>query len=201
MTENEWMASEDVRVMLHFLRFSALGPAAESRGRKYRLFACALARQALNPDESEEGRGAVAVAERFADGQVSAEELAAARTAGVYGAARKTLLRSPRMAANDVCSVFAAVHASAVLRCIVGNPFRPLAVDPAVLTPTVTALAQATYEERLLPTGELEGDRLAVMSDALEEAGCDDPTVLGHLRSPGPRFRGCHVIDLLLRKR
>ena len=50
----------------------------------------------------------------------------------------------------------------------------------------------------IMPSGELESDRLAVLSDAVEEAGCDDPAILEHLRSPGPHFRGCHVLDLLL---
>jgi hypothetical protein len=39
------------------------------------------------------------------------------------------------------------------------------------LTPTVLSLAQAAYDE-LLPNGALDPARLAVLSDALEEAGC-----------------------------
>ncbi len=33
--------------------------------------------------------------------------------------------------------------------------------------------------------------RIAVLADALEEAGCTDPAILSHLRGPGPHVRGC----------
>jgi hypothetical protein len=51
-----------------------------------------------------------------------------------------------------------------------------------------------------MPSGVLENARLAVLADALEEAGCFDADLLGHLRSPGPHARGCFVINLLLNK-
>ena len=60
------------------------------------------------------------------------------------------------------------------------------------------SLAHAAYDERTLPSGHLDPARLAVLSDALEDAGCTDAAVLGHLRGPGPHVRGCHVLDLLL---
>ncbi len=86
-------------------------------------------------------------------------------------------------------------------RDIVGNPFRRLPVRPACLTPQVVALAQAAYEQRDLPAGTLDVTRLAVLADALEEAGCTGPDLLGHLRGPGPHVRGCWAVDLLLGKR
>jgi hypothetical protein len=46
----------------------------------------------------------------------------------------------------------------------------------------------------------LDTVRLAVLADALEEAGCADPDLLGHLRGPGPHVRGCWAVDLLLGK-
>jgi hypothetical protein len=82
------------------------------------------------------------------------------------------------------------------LRDVIGNPFRPVTVPAACLTPTVVSLAQAAYEHRVLPAGELEPARLAVLSDALEEAG-GAPELLEHLRGPGPHVRGCHLLDLL----
>ena len=87
-----------------------------------------------------------------------------------------------------------------LIRDIFGNPFRPAAVDPAWLTSTVTALAAAAYEERALPSGELDRARLSVLADALEDAGCSDAELLGHLRSPGPHVRGCRALDLVLGK-
>jgi hypothetical protein len=87
-----------------------------------------------------------------------------------------------------------------LLRDVIGNPFRPVTISPGWLTPDVTTLAQAAYDERL-PSGTLDLDRLAVLSDALEDAGCDSVDLLGHLRSPGPHVRGCWVVDLLLGKK
>jgi hypothetical protein len=43
-------------------------------------------------------------------------------------------------------------------------------------------------------------DRLPVLADALEEAGCTNADILDHLRGPGPHARGCWAVDLLLGK-
>jgi hypothetical protein len=82
------------------------------------------------------------------------------------------------------------------MRDVVGNPYRPTAFDPAWRTSTVVALAEAAYEERLLPSGELDPSRLAVLADALEEVGAD-AAVVAHLRGDGPHVRGCWALDLL----
>jgi hypothetical protein len=92
-----------------------------------------------------------------------------------------------------------------LLRCLFGNPFRPL---PAIKTAwlkwnggVVPRLAEAAYSERVLPAGTLESARLAILADAFEEAGADDETLLRHLRSLGPHVRGCFAVDLLLQKK
>lgn len=90
--------------------------------------------------------------------------------------------------------------AMGILRDIFGNPFRPVSLAPAWRTPPVLALAQAAYDHRTLPAGALEPDRLTVLADALEETGCTDADILGHLRGPGPHVRGCFVLDTLLDK-
>jgi hypothetical protein len=41
---------------------------------------------------------------------------------------------------------------------------------------------------------------LPVLADALEEAGCSEAELLGHLRGLGPHVRGCWAVDLLLGK-
>ena len=89
----------------------------------------------------------------------------------------------------------------ALIRDIFGNPFRPSSLDCVSLTRTVTMLAQAAYEERTLPAGTLDPDRLAILADALEDAGCTDADILSHLRGPGPHVRGCFAIDLILGKK
>src|SRR6267378_4076942 len=96
MTEAEWLVADRASDLIGFLRFSERGPALEARGRKYRLFAVACVRRTPGGDERT-----VEIAERMADGRATKEELAQAR-AGASGAARKALLRSGRMAANDV---------------------------------------------------------------------------------------------------
>jgi hypothetical protein len=85
-------------------------------------------------------------------------------------------------------------------REIIRNPFPPMNFDRTCITSTIPSLAQAAYADRILPSGELARDRLAVLSDALEEAGCDDSAVLDHLRGPGPHVRGCWALDLILGK-
>ncbi len=87
-----------------------------------------------------------------------------------------------------------------LLRCIFGNPFHPSTLNPRGLTAIVTTLAQAAYDNRILPAGTLDTNRLAVLADALEEAGCSSADILSHCRQPGEHCRGCFVIDLLLRK-
>jgi hypothetical protein len=81
--------------------------------------------------------------------------------------------------------------------------FREVCIDPAWLVwndCTVKKLAEAAYEHRSLPAGTLDQARLAVLADALEEAGCTDADILGHLRVPGPHVRGCHIVDAILGK-
>jgi hypothetical protein len=79
-----------------------------------------------------------------------------------------------------------------ILRDIHGNPFR-LQAGPSWLSRSVVALAQTIYTDRAF-------DRLPILADALEEAGCTDTEILAHCRGPGPHVRGCWVIDLILGK-
>ena len=74
------------------------------------------------------------------------------------------------------------------------------ATQSAWLTPAVVSLAEAAYARRILPSGHLDPARLAVLADALEEAGCTDETILSHCRGPGPHVRGCWCVDQLLGK-
>jgi hypothetical protein len=77
-----------------------------------------------------------------------------------------------------------------LIRDIFGNPFRPVPRGAAWHTKTVTQLAERVYTDSSF-------DRLPIVADALEEAGCDRVDVLEHLRGPGTHVRGCWVIDLL----
>jgi hypothetical protein len=84
-----------------------------------------------------------------------------------------------------------------LLRELIGNPFRPGRIDTTRLPPPIPALAQAAYLERTLPGGTLDPARLAILADALEEAGCNEADLLSHLREPGFHVRGCWALDLV----
>lgn len=58
---------------------------------------------------------------------------------------------------------------------------------------TVPKIARAIHDECVF-------DRLPILADALEEAGCADVALLSHCRGSGPHVRGCWVVDLLLTK-
>ncbi|MBL8795551.1 MAG: hypothetical protein JNM56_16720 [Planctomycetia bacterium] len=80
-----------------------------------------------------------------------------------------------------------------MLKDIFGNPFRPVAFNSAWRTATVVSFAQGIYAERAF-------DRLPILADALEDAGCDNADILKHCREPGEHVRGCWCVDLLLGK-
>ena len=74
-----------------------------------------------------------------------------------------------------------------------GNPFRTTPIDAAWLgwnDGAVVKLAQGIYAGRAF-------DRLPILADALEDAGCSAADLLDHCRRPGPHVRGCWVVDLL----
>jgi hypothetical protein len=81
-----------------------------------------------------------------------------------------------------------------VLRCIFGNPFRPCSINHSWLTSTAFALANSIYSEKAF-------DRMPILADALQDAGCDNEEILTHCRSQGPHSRGCWCVDLLLDKK
>lgn len=100
-------------------------------------------------------------------------------------------------------------HAQAFLvREIFGNPFIERTVVPAWMTTggsTIFAgqLVKVSETAKALADG-VEADqayeRLPILADAMEEAGCTDPEFLAHLREPGHHVRGCWALDLVLGK-
>jgi hypothetical protein len=184
VTEADWQACTDPQEMLEFLRFRC-------GVRKLRLFAAAGLRQVGDWWET-----AMESLERLADDRerIAAQGLRAAKTdADAALRAARYMIRSTPW--GD------AAHA-AFLRDIFGPlPFRSVSLDPAVLSwndATVVRIARAAYDERDMPSGLLDNVRLAVLADALEEAGCRDQEILSHCRSGGEHVRGCWVVDLLL---
>ncbi len=70
-----------------------------------------------------------------------------------------------------------------------GRP--PLVFHPEWRTYNALGVARAIYAERAF-------DRMPILADALEDAGCDSPEVLEHCRGGGPHVRGCWVVDQVL---
>jgi hypothetical protein len=218
VTEKEWLACIDPTPMLKFLR----GKASD---RKLRLFACAFGR-AVRDSQHQLGPSTVAVGERYADGLASDQELATERRKwacspeergpiapsaydGAWGAV-DSLTRYERLWRHDPDSS-SCIPADAVLRRsalllrdIFGNTFCPSPPLPAAILAwndgTIRRLAEAIYEERQMPEGTLDTARLAVLADALLDAGCDDGELMRHCRSEGPHVRGCQALDLILGK-
>lgn len=236
MTEIEWLESKNPKAMLTYVA---------NRGRlnerKVRLFACACARLMWNKLSDDRSREALEIAERFADGLVTVEELISAfKIVQEVGDVDWSVF--PSVMVGEVIHIVMAfescwVHPEQLppldvqadlLRCIVGSPYKALVVEPKWITPQVISLAQAAYDERgvgkvlrqsppdprwgLASDGNdtpavwypcyhtLDSTRLAILADALEEAGCVDTEITTHLRSPGVHARGCCVIDAILGK-
>jgi hypothetical protein len=90
------------------------------------------------------------------------------------------------------------------LRDVFGNPYRPNPTrEPGWFQwnhGALPKLAAAAYESRSPPLLTLDPMSVAVLGDALEDAGCTDAEILDHLRDPGPHVRGCWAVDLLVGK-
>jgi hypothetical protein len=80
-----------------------------------------------------------------------------------------------------------------LVREIFGNPFRPFTVHRRWFTQPIVGLAKEIYDARAF-------ERLPMLADALEEAGCTNGEILNHCRSPGPHVKGCWVVDAVLGK-
>jgi hypothetical protein len=144
----------------------------------------------------------VDVAERYADGLATPEEFQEAheRSTGKSGVAWVATLTADFYTAVEAAR-FAGEYRDEEFQCVLvreifGNPFHKVKVEPDWLvwkSSSVPRLAQAIYDDRAF-------ERLPILADALEEAGCADAAILAHCRGPGPHVRGCWVVDLLLGK-
>jgi hypothetical protein len=81
---------------------------------------------------------------------------------------------------------------SSIARCVFSYSTSNL--DPAWLawnSAAVPRIARSICDDRAF-------DHMALLADALEDAGCTDAGLLSHLRGPGPHVRGCRGLDLVL---
>jgi hypothetical protein len=81
-----------------------------------------------------------------------------------------------------------------VFREVLGYPFRTGYFSPEWRTSDVMLLSNGTYAERAF-------DRMPILADALQDAGCDNEALLEHLRdADATHVRGCWALDLVLGK-
>lgn len=222
VTEAEWLACEDPRHLLGYLR-------GRGTDRKFTLLAAAWCRHGptLRPDADEVSL--LDLLERAADARLGDDEYWRGLETFLDNAARnpvsladpagalRALSRHAVMIAVDRSDAFekadwvlskiglagvfcdppdvpASLTAEcALLRDIFGNPFRPVRLRPEWMTEGVVVRAAQIYESR-------DFTEMSVLADALEDARCDNADVLSHCRDAGPHVRGCWVIDLLLGK-
>jgi hypothetical protein len=255
MTRDEWAQSRNPAAMLHFLH-------TKGSDRKLRLFACACCRNSWHLITDERSRHAVEVAERYADGRATDDELSdaydeayrlaeaiyedvhkraethvaplnlnptdwvhgawecAIHTMAAAGAAAGASGAPELLKETARTAVLAAVHAASpihfeettepdmevrgraeheheaiqadLIRDVFGYPTRkPVPFDSAWRTDTAVALAKGIYEQQAF-------DRMPILADALQDAGCEDDSVLAHCRAAERHVRGCWVLDLVL---
>ncbi len=212
MTEAEWLACGEALRLFCFL-------GAQMSDRKYRLLQCAWLHEVELVDERS--KDAVAVAERFADGNATEgeQELALDGARQAYESCRAPYTIQARFRAAAAVHAVGAIDtramaqrwASAIqtverighvqpddahcqrIRDIFGNPFRPVTFSSVWRTSTAVALASQMYESR-------DFGAMPILGDALQAAGCDSADVLDHCRAPGLHARGCWVVDLVLGK-
>jgi hypothetical protein len=208
MTEAEWLSLADPAPALEYVSSMA-------SDRKLRLWACACVRRIEPLIPHELGHKALEVVERYVDGLADERAVLSVADAfypcGLYnatydhpatraahcplyremvGQAATYVLRCRKQGER---AAERAVQA-ALLRDVCGNPFRPAAMDTSCRAwcgGTVVQLARAIYEERAF-------ERLPILADALEDAGCTAADVLNHCRGGGEHARGCWVVDLLV---
>ncbi len=219
MTELKWLNCTDPLDLLMFLK----GKESE---RKLRLFACACCRRNWASLIDNRSRDAVEKAEEYADDLLDSESWYAAWNAAREAANSPHILRqhplnyaaqaafdTTRQKASSAVShavtsfwkmlgsiyektpegLEERIEQCRLFREIVGNPFRPITLIPSCLTSTVLALATGIYIEKAF-------DRMPILDDALQDAGCDNEDILNHCRQPGGHVKGCWVVDLILSK-
>jgi hypothetical protein len=217
MTEAEWLTTHDSAAMERFL--FALEPPPSQR--KWRLFACACARQALPGVPTRLWRKPIEWIEAYADNPVTLRasfdrfraDLAQQLGTGIYvyethvnhliaqllisGDLLPEWPREIRGLAAQIATPCSSAHSQRqFLRDVMGNPFHTVRIEPIWLAwqnGEITRLAESIYDEH-------RWEEMSILGDALEDAGCTDEAMLSHCRTPGLHARGCWLLDGLLGK-
>ena len=185
MTEEEWLAGEHPTAMLKVVH-------DWTSARKLYLLALVCTRLfcKLKPD-------GVAAMAAFEEAIEAADPLAAVRALDAvhpkYGFTLSPWNQANRAAVGP--SGYKGVkRAPAVIHEIFGNPFRPVAFNSGWRTSDVMLLAQGIYDAKAF-------DRMPILADALQDAGCNSDDLLTHFRDTTvTHVRGCWALDSVLGK-
>jgi len=203
MTEEGWLSCERPGTIFDYLR-DHLG----EDDRKMLLFSvacCRLTMQEAPATFQDRHRRAIDMIERHADGFATGKQMRQAcnEIPSRVGPRSELVLEVGRFSSGVGARLAARALgqggnlsplACHLLRDILGNPFRPAVMKREWVVAndrSVEAVARAIYQDRAF-------DRMPILGDALEDADCDDETILAHCRGPGPHVRGCWVVDMLL---
>jgi hypothetical protein len=227
MTEQEWLTeTSKPQWMINQPVYGGTYARTKAGKRKLLLYAIGCCRFIWDRLWDDRLRTCVEVAEREADGGATQEERITANLAvaplDTGGFSSNTEKGNQALIAHMVHTLLCEIPAHAAFgmtarrlppgfslpdrdgkallcdmaREVWGNFINPVRADKAWMRwndRTLPKMAQAIYDERAW-------DRLGVLADALEDAGCEDAAILRHCRKPGFHVRGCWVVDLLLGK-
>ncbi|MFO0825142.1 MAG: hypothetical protein U0792_18815 [Gemmataceae bacterium] len=216
MTEEQWFATDDLDAMLRRLRNTRRGPKVSTRKLLFTahaiavtvpdllVLAAAVRVLRLAEEAAESGMPPAVVGS-------AREQLLGEISFGWASALCRTLLAivdptkwdyylpedhlaSAASYARMQLGERAASLQTALLRDIVGNPFRPATFSREWRTSTAVGIAKGMYESR-------DFDVMPILADALQDAGCDNADILNHCRDPQQvHVRGCWVVDSVLGK-
>ena len=209
MIESEWLSCIEPTAMLAFLRATRT-----DSERKLRLFAVACFRRLAHVLPDDKQREGIDTLQQMAEGTATSEMQRRASVftrhgiIGQFGEdkhfAATMLYRAlvSRDAAGHAVSAISGVtegslgpaECSHLLREIVGNPFRPVVIQPHWLAwedGIVVSMAREIEEAQRFA-------ELPYLADALMDAGCDAEPLLRHLRQREGHIRGCWALDSLL---
>jgi hypothetical protein len=208
MTREKWHTCSSPRPLLDLI-------SGRASDRKLQLFACACLRHVLsmfNDQNYMSLNNFVEFVDQFADGLATLDDLhtQAWYQPNIWNIAVLTgdnSLNCASLTARCVAGLsvskgnpgygISKIGIEAVqthlLRDIFGDPFQPLKLNSLWLTSDVIDVAKSICETKAF-------SQMLKLSDALLDAGCNEPAIIHHCQSEGLHVRGCWVVDLLLGK-
>ena len=92
-----------------------------------------------------------------------------------------------------------------IFRELFGNPFQPRSIATlewrsagGEVTPWMIVVGESARALALGIQADQAFDRMPILADALEDDGCNNLELLGHLREHRTHLRGCWALDLVL---